>query len=110
MTQSALKPKATTKAPTSKKRPHHNSEEDVSENDANKFDGSVLSSTPPKVAKKMKKAPASKKSGAKPLADVANESFSMDGAGESAPGKETGASEKYQKVGISVIPFSPLLF
>ena len=52
----------------------------------------------------------SKKSGAKPLADVANESFSMDGAGESAPGKETGASEKYQKVGISVTPFSPLLF
>jgi DNA topoisomerase-2 len=61
-------------------------------------DNSVLSSTPPKKAKKT--APP-KKSSAKPLADVANESFGFDDSTDKAPSGPTGASEKYQKVGSS---------
>jgi DNA topoisomerase-2 len=65
------------------------------DNDDDFGDNSVMSSTPPN-AKKAKKAPGPKKGGAKPLADVANESFGVDGADE--PSKETGVADKYQKV------------
>lgn len=58
-----------------------------------------MSTTPPSKPKP-KKAPA-KKAGSKPLADVANESFGLDGSEEledSKPSKSTGAADKYQKV------------
>jgi DNA topoisomerase-2 len=58
-------------------------------------DDSSLSQTPPK---KVKKAPASKKGGSKPLADVENESFGGDVGDQ--PAKSTNASEKYQKVSL----------
>ena len=62
-------------------------------------DESLLADTPPKA----KKAAAPKKTSGKPLADIANESFGMDGAEEAPPsvkGKKAagGASSKYQMV------------
>ncbi|EAL89207.1 DNA topoisomerase II [Aspergillus fumigatus A1163] len=54
---------------------------------------SSLSQTPPK---KVKKAPASKKGGSNPLADVENESFGGDIGDQ--PATSTNASEKYQKL------------
>lgn len=60
-------------------------------------DDSVLSHTPPKKAKK---APASKKSGPKPLADLENEA---DGAGDQ---KESNTTEKYQKASIPRFSFA----
>ncbi|OJJ49061.1 hypothetical protein ASPZODRAFT_60711 [Penicilliopsis zonata CBS 506.65] len=53
---------------------------------------SVMSSTPPK---KTKGTAAPKKAGSKPLADVENESFGVDGTEEAGTGK---ASDKYQKL------------
>lgn len=69
--------------------------DDVPDNDE-----SLLADTPPK----QKKAPAAKKTSGKPLADIANESFGVDGMDE-APGPKPkkgagGASTKYQMVGI----------
>jgi DNA topoisomerase-2 len=69
--------------------------EDPIDND----DESLLADTPPKA----KKAAAPKKTNGKPLADVANESFGMDGVEEAPPsakGKKAagGASSKYQMV------------
>ena len=66
-------------------------------------DESLLADTPPKA----KKAPAPKKSSGKVLADVANESFGMDGVGEAPPSAKSkkatgGASSKYQMVGCLV--------
>ena len=63
-------------------------------------DESLLADTPPK-ATKARAAP--KKSSGKPLADVANESFGMDGVEDVPPpakGKKAagGASDKYQMV------------
>ncbi|GES61190.1 DNA topoisomerase II [Aspergillus terreus] len=98
LTQTTLTGKG--KAAASKKRAKPDSDEDMS--DADPFDmgdddddNSVLSHTPPK---KQKKAPATKKGGSKPLADVENESF-MDGIEESNnQDKDTNVSEKYQKL------------
>lgn len=63
----------------------------MSEDDNMSVDDSVLSHTPPQ---KTKKAPASKKGGPKPLADLENEA---DGAEEP---KESNATEKYQRASI----------
>lgn len=54
----------------------------------------MLSQTPPKKAQS---AAATKKGGAKPLADVENESISLDG---DEPSKEVKASDKYKMVGL----------
>lgn len=97
MTQTTLKAKPAAKAVASKKRAKADSEDEGSDNDDGFGGDSVMSSTPPD-AKKAKKAPGPKKGGAKPLADVANESFGTDGTVE--PSKETGAADKYQKVSL----------
>lgn len=81
-----------------KKKPQHsddeNSDMDMNGAPLDDEDESLLANTPPK----QKKAPAPKKSSGKPLADIANESFGMDGAEDvpiSKP-KKGGASDKYQ--------------
>ncbi|KAA8649677.1 DNA topoisomerase 2 [Aspergillus tanneri] len=91
-TQTTLTGKSVGKAAASKKRAKPESDDDLSEDNILSDNDSMLSHTPPK---KPKKAPATKKGGSKPLADVENESFTMDGADE--PTKDTNASEKYQK-------------
>ncbi|KAF2465458.1 type II DNA topoisomerase [Lindgomyces ingoldianus] len=91
------KPK-TTKAPPKKRK-------DISEDDENSDidmddvigdddDESLLADTPPQ----QKKAPGPKKSSGKPLADIANESFGLDGADDdpAAKPKKGGATTKYQ--------------
>lgn len=88
MTQTTLTTKPTGRPAAAKKRAESVSEDDMSDND------SVLSHTPPK---KTKSVPASKKGGSKPLADVENESFGLDGA----ESKDTNSSDKYQKVGLT---------
>ncbi|KAH8689414.1 DNA topoisomerase II [Talaromyces proteolyticus] len=95
LTQTTLKAKPVAKA--TKKKAKADSEDELSDNNDN-FEDSVMSSTPPNA--KPKKAPA-KKAGAKPLADVANESFGLDGADDvesTKPSKSTGAADKYQKL------------
>ncbi|KAL3462611.1 DNA topoisomerase [Aspergillus heterothallicus] len=75
-----------------KKRPKADSEDEMSDNDNPLDHDSVLSQTPPK---KTQKTATAKKAGAKPLADVENESFTMEGSVE--PSKEEGkASDKYK--------------
>lgn len=93
MTQTTLTGKSTGKAAASKKRakPDSDDDDDMSDGDQLDDDDSVLSHTPPKKAKK---APAAKKGGAKPLADVENESFTNDA--DAGP-KDSNVSEKYQK-------------
>ncbi|KKK13485.1 DNA topoisomerase 2 [Aspergillus rambellii] len=90
LTQTKLTAKT---SPNSKKRAKADMEDDMSDNDDPFDDDSVLSHTPPQ---KVKKAAASKKGGSKPLADVENESFSVDGTEE--PSKEVNVSEKYEKL------------
>jgi DNA topoisomerase-2 len=97
----AAKPKA--KAAPKKKAKDFSDDEnsDVDmEDPVDDDDESLLADTPPKA----KKAAAPKKSSGKPLADIANESFGMDGVEEAPPsakGKKAagGASSKYQMVG-----------
>ncbi|KAF3048543.1 DNA topoisomerase 2 [Didymella keratinophila] len=94
----AAKPK--TKAAPKKKAKDFSDDEnsDVDmEDPVEDDDESLLADTPPKA----KKAAAPKKTSGKPLADIANESFGMDGAEEAPPsakGKKAagGASSKYQ--------------
>lgn len=85
-TQTTLKTK-----PAAKKKGKADSEDENSDVQMSDDDDSLLSHTPPKA----KKAAAPKKAGTKPLADVENESFGGDAAGESKSGS---AGEKYQKV------------
>lgn len=87
MVQSTLK--------TSKAAPKKRAKPD-SDNDDDGADSS-FSHTPPS-AKKQKKAPAAKKSGGKPLAELENESTSLDAVSE--PKAKTGktATETYQKL------------
>ncbi|KAB8277202.1 DNA topoisomerase [Aspergillus minisclerotigenes] len=93
MTQTTLTGKATGKAAASKKRAKPDSDDDdMSDGDPLDDEDSVLSHTPPKKAKK---APASKKGGSKPLADVENESFTNEA--DAGP-KDSNVSEKYQKL------------
>ncbi|KAF2773469.1 type II DNA topoisomerase [Teratosphaeria nubilosa] len=93
-------------APKSRKRAQADSDDensDIDMDDASLNDASLLSNTPPQ-AKKQKKAPAPKKSG-KPLIEIENQSFGMDGAAdEPAPTKALAqkkkgtSSEQYQKL------------
>ncbi|KAL2869738.1 DNA topoisomerase 2 [Aspergillus lucknowensis] len=78
-----------------KKRAKADREDETSDNDTPFDNDSVLSQTPPK---KTKKVAASKKAGNKPLADVENESFSMEGSEE--PSKEVKASDKYKMLSL----------
>ena len=92
------KPKAT-KAPAPKKRARVSSDNENSDNEhaaASLHDDSLLSNTPPS-AKKQKKAPAPKKTAAKPLQEVENESMGMDGTTEPKPAP-TNATDRYQKL------------
>ncbi|KAL3444189.1 DNA topoisomerase [Aspergillus insuetus] len=89
----AKQAKPTTKtAAKGKKRAKPDSEDEMSDNDNPLDHDSVLSQTPPK---KTQKTATAKKAGAKPLADIENESFTMEGSVE--PSKEEGkASDKYK--------------
>ncbi|KAH2290117.1 DNA topoisomerase 2 [Aspergillus fumigatus] len=95
LTQTKLTAKPAAKATASKKRSKPDSEDDLSDDMGMSDDDSdsSLSQTPPK---KVKKAPASKKGGSNPLADVENESFGGDIGDQ--PATSTNASEKYQKL------------
>ncbi|KAF7715176.1 DNA topoisomerase II [Penicillium ucsense] len=80
--------------PAAKKKAKADTEDEasnvaLSDDDAD----SLLSQTPPKA----KKAPAAKRAGSKPLADLENEAFGGDGASDAPPEKGS-ASEKYQKL------------
>ncbi|KAF2020724.1 type II DNA topoisomerase [Aaosphaeria arxii CBS 175.79] len=94
------KPKATKAKAAPKKKRKDDFDDENSDVDMNEdpFDGeSLLADTPPKA----KKAPAPKKAGGKPLADIANESFGLDGIDDDepvpAPKKAAGGSSgKYQ--------------
>jgi DNA topoisomerase-2 len=85
-----------TTKPATKKRPKPESDEDDEPSDIDSMqDASLLSNTPPS-SKKQKKGPA-KKSGGKPLQDIANDSMNMD-AGEMKPMKKKDATDQYQKL------------
>lgn len=60
-------------------------------------DDSLLSNTPPS-AKKQKKGPAPKKAPGKPLAELENESFSMDVPVDKPASKKATSTEQYQKL------------
>lgn len=98
MAQTTLKPKA--KPAASKKRPKPDSEDEQSSPEHK--DGSILSMTPPS-AKKQKKAPAVKKTGAKPLQENENEASNIGGADEPKSKKASKSTDQYQKVSLSVI-------
>lgn len=87
MAQTTLK---TTKA-APKKRAKPISDEENTDHESLE-DDSLLSNTPPS-AKRMKKAPAPKKSTGKPLQPIDNESFGGDGAASARP-----KTEEYEKV------------
>ncbi|KAF2867001.1 DNA topoisomerase [Massariosphaeria phaeospora] len=92
------KPKAKV-APKKKRKAdsdEENSDIDVDEDPLDDDDEMLLGDTPPQA----KKAPGPKKTSGKPLADIANESFGMDGVDEAPAVKAKkaagGASSKYQ--------------
>jgi len=93
-TQSTLKPKTT----AAKKRAKPISDDENSDNDdPSHNDDSLLSNTPPS-SKKQKLAPVKKSSG-KPLEQIDNESYGMDGAMDAKPSKaKKSGTEQYQKV------------
>jgi DNA topoisomerase-2 len=68
----------------------------LSDDDNDDDDAGDLSHTPPS-AKKQKKAPAAKKSSGKPLAELENDSVSLDGTSDTKPRSKT-ATETYQKL------------
>ena len=71
-----------------------NSDDDVQ----SMHDDTLLSNTPPS-AKKQKKAPASKKGGSQPLAELENDSYAVDGAEDPKPKTaKKGATDQYQKL------------
>jgi DNA topoisomerase-2 len=91
--QSTLK----TVKPATKKRPKPESDDEDPPSGIDSLqDASLLSNTPPS-AKKQKKIP-TKKSGGKPLQDIANESMNMDGGADPKPMKKKDATEQYQKL------------
>ncbi|KAJ9667630.1 DNA topoisomerase 2 [Coniosporium apollinis] len=99
LAQTTLKPTKTTAA---KKRPRADSDEENSDahlDPDSMDDDSLLSNTPPS-AKKQKKAPVAKKPSSKPLQQIENESFGMDGVDEPRPNKAapTNATDRYQKL------------
>ncbi|KAK4991478.1 DNA topoisomerase 2 [Elasticomyces elasticus] len=94
--QSTLK--VTKTAPKKRTKPDSD-DENTEVHDVNSIhDDSLLSNTPPS-AKRQKKALPPKKSSGKPLQEVDNESFGMDGIVEAKDkAKKGGATEKYQKL------------
>ncbi|EQL29951.1 DNA topoisomerase II [Blastomyces dermatitidis ATCC 26199] len=90
--KASAKPKG---AAATKKKAKVDTEEELSDYDEAGGDdvASLLSATPPNAAAKGKKSGGSKKTSSKPLGNVENESFGMDGA---ATPKES--SERYQKL------------
>ncbi|KAM5483676.1 DNA topoisomerase 2 [Microsporum audouinii] len=91
LTQTTLKPKATSKAAMSRKPARPDCEDELDsaiEEGADNLDS--LGSTPPNASRKTKPVP--KKTASKPLANVENEAFIT----ETAEGG--GSSEKYQKI------------
>lgn len=96
MSQTTLKPKA--KPAASKKRAKPDTEDEGSEPEGPLLnDDSLLSATPPS-AKKQKKAPAPKKTAARPLQEVENEAMGYDGAEDPKSKKGSKSTETYQKV------------
>lgn len=98
LVQTTLK---TAAKPASKKRakPDSDGEDDPPSDVEFHNDDSVLSNTPP-IAKKQKTGSA-KKSGGKPLADIANESMNFDSSPDHKPiaiGKKKDATDQYQKL------------
>ncbi|EMD00619.1 hypothetical protein BAUCODRAFT_144266 [Baudoinia panamericana UAMH 10762] len=91
--------KAAPPAKSRKRKVDSDSENDDDEDSVH--DNSLLSNTPPS-AKKQKKAPAAKKAASKPLMEVENGSFTLDGAADEKPksAKKTkgSATEQYQKL------------
>lgn len=87
-----------TKTVVPKKRSKLISEDENSDNDVPSHnDDSLLSNTPPS-SKKQKLVPA-KKSGGRPLEQIDNESYSMDGTVDEKPAKaKKSGTEQYQKV------------
>ncbi|KAI0470183.1 DNA topoisomerase [Xylaria cf. heliscus] len=97
-TKSAPKKLVQTTLKTTKAAPKKRAKPD-SDNDDDDAADSSFSHTPPS-AKKQKKAPAAKKSTGKPLAELENESMSLDGVSEPKSKAKTGktATETYQKL------------
>ncbi|KAK2757563.1 DNA topoisomerase 2 [Arachnomyces sp. PD_36] len=96
--QTTLKPKATAKTAASKKRAKPESEDEGSGDEQGADDGSLLSSTPPNVAKKAKKSAAPRSNASKPLSNVENESVGMDGAEDPKPKAGSKSSDQYQRL------------
>ncbi|KAK0272289.1 DNA topoisomerase 2 [Friedmanniomyces endolithicus] len=97
-------PKATkgAAAPKTKKRSKPESDGENSDVDAHANDDSLISNTPPS-AKKQKKAPARSKAAlSKPLMELENESFNLDGPADEKPvpkaQKKGTSTEQYQKL------------
>jgi DNA topoisomerase II len=95
----AGKPKTAKAAPKKKRKDESDDENSDIDMDEDPFDDdeSLLADTPPQK----KKGPGPKKTSGKPLADIANESFGLDGTIEPVanPSKAAGgASSKYQMV------------
>ena len=101
-TRAKPKPKV---APKKKRKDDSDDENPDIDMDANPLDGdeSLLADTPPQ----QKKAPGPKKTSGKPLADIANESFGMDGASElpvvKAKKATGGVTDRYQMVGVILV-------
>jgi DNA topoisomerase-2 len=98
VTQKTLKPKANPKPTASKKRTKSAGDDEASHTERRELgDESQLSSTPPNPVAKGKKSTAPKSSTAKPLSNVENESFGLDGAAGDKT-KQGDSSERYQQV------------
>lgn len=93
-TQTSLK---STKAPAAKKRPAPASDNENSDHERSNEDDSLLSNTPPS-AKRQKTAPAPKKAVGKPLQQIDNESFGMDGSNNDMTSTSNPKKEQYQKL------------
>lgn len=99
--QTTLKPAKTALKP--KKRVKPDSDEENSDIDMDSGnDDSLLSNTPPSAKKQKKAPPRPPKAAARPLAELQNESFGLDGVTDvklaSAKKKKGGATEQYQKL------------
>ncbi|MCJ1260791.1 DNA topoisomerase 2 [Lobaria immixta] len=106
--QTTVKPKP--KLVKSKKRPKPDSEdEDSSTERVSQHDDSVLSATPPE-AKKQKRAPASKKTGTKPLREVENEALNLDGTTDAPPKNASKSTDQYQKASTSCMEMREVSF
>ena len=96
----AAAPKATAKKPAAKpkatkKRANPDSEDEGESLGHSDHDNTLLSVTPPS-AKKVKKAPVTKKAAGKPLASLENDVPGLDGTNESG-GNKKDVGDKYQK-------------